>query len=812
LKRENMETLWQDLRFGVRILAKKPAFTAVAVLALALGIGANTAIFSVVNTILLTPLPYKEPDRLMMIWENQIIRGVERDTPSPANYIDWRDQNQSFENMAAFTGQSFNLVGVGDPERLEGQRVSSTLFPILGVEAIAGRVFLPEEDEPGNNNVALISQSLWQRRFNSDPGLIGRPLTLNGQSITVVGVIGTKHQFPHRETDVWVPIAFDSGEAARRGSHYLQVVGRLKPGVNRQQAHTDLNTIASRLEEQFPHTNSGTAVTVLPLHEQLVGDIRPALLILLGAVGFVLLIACANVANLLLAQAASRQKEISIRTALGASRFRVVRQLLTESIVLSAVGGAAGLLLAFWSIDLLSPLIPQNLSQVQGVSLDSRVLIFTLVILLMTGIIFGLAPALQASNPNLNETLKEGGRGTSGGLRQNRIRSLLVISEVALALVLLVGAGLMIRSFARLGGVNPGFQPENLLTMRVVLPDNKYATLEQRAAFYDQMIERVESLPGVESASVISWLPLRMIGGSNSFTIEGRPEPEPGQGPIASFRTISPNYFRTMGIPVMDGRALSERDTAGSTNVTVINQTMARRFWPDENPIGKRIKLGGARSQAPWLEIVGIVGDVKQAGLDLDTRPEMYRTYAQPSFFAPRDLVVRTTSNPLGLAGAVRSEIWAIDKDQPVSSVQTMENILADSIARSRFNMLLLGIFAGVAMVLSAVGIYGVMSYSVAQRTHEIGIRMALGAKPSHVLKLVVRQGMTLAAIGVAGGIVAALALTRLMTSLLFGVSATDPLTFTAISLTLVLVALAASYIPARRAAKVDPCEALRYE
>ena len=808
----SLETLWQDVRFGVRMLLKNPGFTIIAVIALALGIGANSAIFSVVNTVLLRPLPFKEPDRLVMVWEDATKHGYPRDTPAPANYVDWRDQNQVFEGMAAIADRSFNLTGIGEPERIDGWRVSASLFPLLGVEPQLGRSFLPEEDQAGGGRVVIMSQGLWQRRFGSDPTIIGKAVTLNGESYAVVGVMPQNFQFPSREGDLWVPIAFDSKEAGNRGGHFLKVLARMKPGVTLQQAQTEMKAIAARLQQQYPDSNTDLGAAVVPLHEQFVGDIKPALLILLGAVGFVLLIACANVANLLLARAAVRQKEITIRVALGASRSRLIRQFLTESILLAALGGVIGLLLSLWGINLLKAFIPENISQAKAITIDGRVLFFTLAVSLLTGLIFGLAPATQASKFNLNETLKEGGRDSAAGSRGNRIRGLLVIAEVAVSLILLIGAGLLINSFLRLRNVDPGFRAENLLTMKIVLPELKYPDRARRSAFYTELVRRIEALPGVKSAAVTTNLPLYSQGNSIGISIEGRPDPAPGQEQIVVTRIISPHYFQTMGITLLQGRQFNEQDKADTPIALVISEAMARKYWPGEDPIGKRVKPGSSASSNPWFTIVGVAKDVRQFELNADPKPQMYLPYTQAGFFAPRDLVVSTNGDPLSLASAVRKTVWEIDKDQPVSNISTMENVLSESIARQRFSMLLLGIFAALALALATVGIYGVMSYSVAQRTREIGIRMALGAQRSDVLKLVVGQGLKLVMIGVLIGLVIALVLTRVMSSLLFGVSATDPLTFTIISLVLISVAVLASYIPARRATRVDPMVALRYE
>lgn len=807
-----VKDLGQDLRYGFRTLLKNPGFTAIAIIALALGIGANSAIFSVVNSVLLRPLPYKDADRLVMVWEDASKHGYPRDTPAAANYVDWRNQNHVFEDMGAVADLSVNLTGVGDPERIEGSRANASVFSLLGLQPQLGRAFTPEEDQAGANNVVILSNRLWQRRFSGDASIIGKQITLNGQSYTVIGVMPQQFQFPSQDVELWVPMAFTAQQAASRGSHYLQVVARLKPGVSVAQAQAEMNTIATRLQQQYPQQNTDLGAVVVPMHEHVVGDIKPALLILLGAVGLVLLIACANVANLLLARAAVRQKEIAVRVAFGASRWRLIRQFLTESVLLAAIGGIFGLLLSIVGIKLLTRFIPPNISQVKAITVDARVLGFTLLVSLLTGVIFGLVPALQASMFNPNETLKEGGRDSSAGSRGNRIRGFLVIAEVAISLVLLIGAGLLINSFLRLRSVDPGFKSDNLLTMKVVLPNLKYPDLERRSAFYTNLIARVEALPGVKSAAVTTNLPLYRQGNSVGVEIEGRPAPPPGQEVIITTRVVSPKYLTTMGIPLLKGRQFGPEETAKMPGAVIISETMARRFWPGEDPIGKRLTPGRNAGPDDWFQIIGIAKDVRQFELNAEPKPQMYLPYVQADFFAPRDLVVKTDIDPIGLAATVRRAVWDIDKDQPVSDIRTMDEIASESVARQRFSMLLLAIFAAVALVLAAVGIYGVMSYSVTQRRSEIGIRMALGAQKSDVLKLTVGQGLKLVLIGVGVGLAGAFALTRLMASLLFGVGATDPGTFITISVVLISVALLANYIPARRATKVDPLAALRYE
>jgi putative ABC transport system permease protein len=805
-----MQTLWQDLRYGARMLLKKPGFTLIAVVTLALGIGANTAIFSVVNTVLLRPLPFKEPDRLVMIREMKLPQFPEFSV-SPGNFLDWKRQNTVFERLVSLRASSFNLIGAGDPEQVMGLRVTDGFFAMLGAQPQIGRVFLPEEDQPGRANVALLSNSLWQRRFGGDPKILNQTITLSGQSYTVIGVMPANFRFGGNP-DIWMPSAFTAQEAQSHGSHYISVVGQLRPGVTVDQARAEMIAIAGRLAAQYPGTNTGWSVKLMPLLEFVVRDIKPALLVLLVAVAFVLLIACANVANLLLARAAGRQREIAIRAALGAGRARIVRQLLTESVLLSAAGGAAGLLLAQLGTYLLLKLAPQDLPRMNDVSLDGRALAFTAAITLLTGLVFGLVPALQSSRPNLNETLKDAGRGSTEGGRGQLVRSALVTLEVASALALLVGAGLLIKSFWRLQKVAPGFNPDNALTLSVSLPRSKYPEENQQAAFFQQLLEKVSALPGVQAAGASHSIPL---DGDYvlAFKIQGRPPLPPGAGQSTNFYSVSADYFKAMGITLLHGRLFTERDAKDSPHVAVINETMAKNLFPDEDPVGKRITFdtGDDNPNPDWYEIVGVVGDVKQYGLDQATPLQTYEPYTQQTY-SYMTLVARTTVAPTNLTAAIRNAVLQIDKEQPIANVRTLDQILSTSIAQQRFSMLLLGVFAAVAMLLAAVGIYGVLSYSVTQRTHEVGIRMALGAGRRDVLRLLIGHGMLLTLIGVAAGLAAAFALTRLMSTLLFGVSPTDPATFGLIALLLVTVALLACWIPARRATKVDPMVALRNE
>ena len=810
-----MNTLLQDVRFSLRMLLKKPGFTFIVVLALALGIGANTAIFSVVNTILLRPLPYKNSDRLIWLRETNPSADIKEETLSPPNYMDWKTQSQSFEEMGAFASTRITLTsGSGEPERINASYVADGFFSVLGAEAKIGRTFTPEEDRPGSNRVIILSNGLFERRFGSDPNLIGNTITINGNPYTVVGVMPKEFVSPkpddRRPPEAWSPLAADYNQDHRRGD-YLSVIARLKPDVTVEQARAEMATITERLEQQYPDTNSGWSAIVMPLHERFVGDIRPALMVLLGAVCILLLIACANVANLLLARATARQKEIAIRTALGARRGRIIRQLLTESVMLSLTGGALGLLFAFWGVGVLTSLSPGSIPRVSEIGVDSRVLVFTLGVSLLTGIIFGLLPALQASNPNLNETLKEGGRSSAEGTRGGRLRNVLAVIEVASALFLLICAGLMAKSFLRLQDVNPGFDAQRVLTVGLFLPSTKYKEGPQVVAFYKELLSKAESLPGVVSAGTIDTLPLDVGGNVLGFAIEGRPPQQPGDDtPDAEHRVVSENYFRTMGIPLLRGRLFEEQDGPKAPQAIVINETMANRYFPNEDPIGKRINLGDPQS-SPWQTIVGIVRDTRHEALSAEPYSQMYAVHTQ----APRRslaLVVRTSGDPMSLVSAIRSRIADMDRDLPLSNTRTMGQILSESIMRPRFNMLLITIFAVVAMVLASVGIYGVISYSVSQRTHEIGVRIALGAQPRDIFKMVVGQGLKLALAGVSAGLAVAFVLTRVMVSLLYGVHATDPLTFVAIPAALTAIVIMASYIPARRATKVDPMISLRYE
>jgi putative ABC transport system permease protein len=812
-RRTNMiADLWQDLRFGARMLVKQPGFTLIAVLTLALGIGANTAIFSIVNAVLLRPLAYQEPARLVIVQE----RGEGGGTgfsPSYPNFVDWRAQQTAFASIAAVRGnESFNITGTGEPERLQGRLVSAEFLATLGIKPLVGRDFLAEEDRAGATPTVILSYGFWQRRFGNDPNIIGKQLTLNLQSYTVVGIMPAHFQYG-ADADVTVPFGLSTERFKNRGSDPgTDVVARMKPNVSQQQAEADLNLVAVQLEQQYPATNKGRRVLLTPLHESVVGNVRRPLLILLGAVGLVLLIACANVANLLLVRASARQKEMAVRVALGASRATLVRQLLTESALLAALGALLGILLAFLGTSLIAAQLPDGIPRLQEARVDAPVLLFTLTVSLLTGLLFGLFPALQASRPNLTEGLKEGERGSSGP--RQRLRSVLVVAEVVLTLMLLVGAGLLLQSFRRVLQVDTGFNARNLLAMRVSVRNSDG---QQVANFFEQLQQNVRSLPGVKSVAVSDGLPLGRDVNHPTFLIEGRPVTE--KKAFGQRYSVSPDYFQTMGIALIKGRLFTAEDNRDSPPVIVIDEALARQYFPNEDPLGKRLKQS-IGSDTPSLEIVGVVRHVEPYGLDrleAGAGPaQFYTNFNQtplPSLSRRTiNLLTRTEAEPLSLAAAVRGQVAALNKDQPIFNVRTMEQIVAQSVASRRFSMLLLTIFALVALALASLGIYGLLSYAVAQRAREIGVRMALGAQSGDVVKLVIGQGMKLVFIGVVIGLVASLALTRTMKTLLFGVSATDPVTFAAIALLLTFVALLACFVPARRATKVDPLVALRCE
>ena len=805
-----MDTLIQDLRYGIRTLLKNPGFTAVAAITLAVGIGANTAIFSVVNATLLRPLPYADPDRLSVVTIDRLEQG-RGFAVSKSDFLILKEQMQGFEKLAATTPDRLNLTGVQEPERVAALWVTADFFSILGVPPVLGRGFVADEDRPGKPPVAVVSHGLWQRHLSGDQGAIGRSITLNDQTYTVVGVMPKDFSFL-RGFDVWPVLQLTP--PTRRPPFFYRLVGRLKPGVGEPQLRVELAAMHDRVESAWPDPQkTGWAFEAEPLKEFITGATRPALLVLWAAVGCVLLIATANVANLLLSRGATREREIAVRAALGAPRRRLVRQLLTESLVLAGLGGGLGLVLALWGIDLLSALEPGTLPRMGEVRVDRGVLVFTSLLSLASGVLFGLAPALQVSRTRLNETLKEGGRAATETRGRQRLRGLLVVGQMALALMLLVAAGLMVKSFMRLQQVDPGFDSRGLLTVQLSLSKARYPDARQQAAFYARLLERTRSLPGVQAAGVSDSIPPDRLGILEMFDVEGQPVPTGQSLPLAEEVLIGTDYFRALGIPLLQGRPPAPQDNADAPPVAWINETMARRYFPGGDAVGKHIRAGGFGPDDPWITIAGVAGDVKYNGLAADRAPTIYVPYEQQAFWdGEMHLAVRSSSGPESLIAAVRREVQALDPGLPLASVKTGEELLASAVGRPRFQALLIGIFALVALLLAAVGIYGVISYSTAQRTHEIGLRMALGARSRDVLRLVLGQGMKLALLGTGLGVIGALSLTGLMKGLLFGVSATDPLTFALIAMLLAAVAILACYIPARRATRVDPMIALRCE
>ena len=814
-----MDTLLQDLRYSLRRLTKSPAFAAIVVLTLGLGIGANTAIFSAVNAILLRPLPYHEPGELVTIQHDYPSLDLKAPV-SATGFRDYQESGRSFESMGVQTGWAANLTGVGDPVRLQGSQVTGRYFSTLQVPAMLGRTIQPGEDSVGREHVVVLSYALWQRLFGSDPGVVGRSLSLNGETYQVIGVMPREFlDFFNRNVEIWRPVVFQMDQLTddQRTNEYLNLTARLKDGVRLEAAQQEMRSLADQLKQRYPDTYSQDwSLTVTSLGTLATGNIRPALLVLLGSVGFVLLIACANVANLLLSRAAARGKEIAIRSALGATRDRLVRQLLTESVILSLCGGVVGLVLAYWGVRSLVAINAGNLPRAEEIRVDGAVMLFTLFVSLLAGLLFGLAPALHVAKPNLQATLKEGGRGTAGDRSSHAVRRMLVVAEMALALTLLTGAGLLIKSFARLQGVDPGFVPEHLLTFNLALPDARYAENAQQIALFDRVLPAIRAIPGVRSVGMTSVMPFGGSWTTGSFEIEGYQTPENQPGPWGDIRMVSPDFFETLRIPVKRGRALNEQDRDGAPLVAVIDDEFVRRYYPKENPLGKRFTFGPPEGSADttareWIEIVGVVGHTKHEGLDAEARVQLYLPAAQ----VPRQLMavaVRTAGDPERYINLIREAVRSADPELPISAVRTMEELIEQSVGQRKLSMMLLSLFSGIALVLASIGIYGVMSYSVTQRSRELGVRIALGARQSDVLRLVLRQGMSLALVGIAIGLGAALLLTRLIQSQLFGVRASDPLTFVAVALLLGGTALIANLVPALRAMRVDPAVVLREE
>ena len=808
-----MNSLGRDLHHGVRLLGKAPGFSAVALATLALGMGATSAIFSVVDAVLLKALPFRDPQRLMVIWENNPAQNLKEIFVTPGEFLEWRNQSRAIEALAAISDVHVNLTGGPngpiDPEELRVERVSSSLFPLLGVQPKVGRAFSSEEDQPGRADYALLSHSLWQRRFGGDLSIAGKAIRLRDQSYTVVGVLPAGFSVLDSAVDIWIPLGLDPHDARAAGMRFLTVIARLKPGVGVDRTRTEMDMIGSRLEQANPAMARGWRPSLVPLREELVGNVRQALLVLMAAVGFLLAMACVNVANLLLARGAARQKEIAIRTALGAGRGRIVVQLFSESVLLALAGGALGLALARGVVALVARLGPASIPRLAEASIDARLFLFALGVSVATGVLFGIAPAIQGSGADLNAALREGGRGGTASRSGRMVRNVLVVVEVALAVVVLIGAGLLIRSFVRLRSADPGFQPSGLLTLRLPLAGGRNASPDRRIAFFQQVTDRVAALPGVRAVGAVNGLPLTGLGIGSTFAVDGRPAPAPEQRPMGLLRSVTPAYFRTMGIPLVAGRVFADSDTSQAPPAIIVNQTLARRFWPQGNPIGGRLVLD--QNNGRVAQIVGVVADVKPERIENQDWPTIYNPYAQVPV-TTMTMVVRTAQPPLSLASAVEREVHQLDPDQPVADMRPMEEVADRAIAGARFNTVLLGVFAEIAFLLAAVGIYGVISCDVSERTHEIGIRVALGAQPADVLKLILGHGARLALYGIAAGLAAAFALTRLLASMLYGVKPTDAYTFVAIPVLLGAVALAASYLPSRRALALDPVTALRHE
>ncbi|HUQ81167.1 MAG TPA: ABC transporter permease [Gemmatimonadaceae bacterium] len=804
----------QDIRYAARKLARTPAFTMIAAFTLALAIGATTAIFSVIDGVLLKPLPFRDPESVVRVTN---MRGGNRMPSSTPDFLDFRSQARSFSAMAGIDNQPMNLTGGTDPERVSAARVGATFWSLLGVQPALGRAFAPREDESSASRVVMLSEGLWKRRFGADPKILGKTISLDGNTYTVIGVAPARFSFPDRP-DVWVPLVFSTDDLnpENRGGHWMGIIGRLAPNVTARQAEAEMVTIARRLEQLYPNANTGMSAAVIPLQEYMVGDVRPALYVMLGAVAFVLLIACANVANLLLVRAASRESEMAVRTALGAGSWRIVRQLVTESVLLALIGGVAGTLLALWGVDLLLELAPSGLPRIEEVGVNGTVLMFTAGVTFLTGILFGAFPAIQAARSNVSGMLKDGVRGSSGGVASRRARNTLVMTEMALAVVLLVGAGLLIRSFSKLLAVDPGFRAERVMTFMIATPDAKYGQYPQRRAMVAELLERMKRVPGAQGSAVVTGLPLTNMMMRTGAHIVGTPPDKPAERKITDIAMVTPGYFATMGIPMTAGRDFNERDGSGAPVVAIVNQEFVKRYFPNENPIGKRIELGWEQDTAATGgnmtlggEIVGVVGNVKRRGLSQEIFPETYASYMQPTF-GNFSVVVRSTADPATVMAGIRAQVRELDRDLPLSGLQQLSELVSASVSRPRFYTTLLGVFAAIALVLAAVGIYGVISYAVSLRTRELGIRIALGATGRQVSRLVLQQGVSLAMAGVVLGGAGAYWLARLLGSLLFGVTAADPLTFVGVAGLLTAIAALACYIPARRAARVDPLLAMR--
>jgi putative ABC transport system permease protein len=808
-----LQDLLNDIRYSLRLFKRYPLFSGVIILSLSLGIGASTAVFSVLNAVLLRELPYSEPDRLVAVWEDNTTFGFPKNLTSPANYKDWATQNKSLEQLAAVRETSLNLTGDGRPEEAQVVMATPNLFTVLGVQPVLGRD-LTEEDDRARAKVALLSHGLWTRRFGGDPGVINKTIYLNDEAHTVIGVMPRGIDFPAQGTQIWIPASFTQADWARRTSHFLQVVGRLRPGVSLEQAQAEMKGVAENLKRTYPEANANSGIVLVGLKDDLVGDKRPVLLIMIAAIGFVLLIACSNTANLMLVRTARRQREIATRLALGANRWRLVRQMLTESLLLAIISGVIGLLIAPLSFSLLSIFVPAAIAGSTELKLDWVALVFTLAVSVLTALLFGTIPSLQSAGVSLLDTLKRGGSYSAIGGRSRVLQRALVVAEVSMACLLLVGAALMVQTYIRLRQVDLGFNPENVLTLRTPIAGVKYEQPAQRLAFFQEVLNRVRTVSGVESAGYISYLPLTTKGTSKGFLIEGQPPPGPGQMPVALFRIVSPGYFETLQIPLVRGRFFDHTD-GPTSQVAVINEAMAKKFWPNEDPVGRRFVLPGVNQQQQMMiNIVGLVRNVKETGADVDVRPAMYLNYLQftQANLIPADLAVRTSIDPASLTGAIQQQIWSVDPAQPVVAVRPMKEIVDTEVRDRKVNMWLLTIFAGVAILQAILGIYGVLANTVVQQTREIGVRMALGATPARVLRRVWGQGMLLVAIGILLGLGGAIALTRFISSLLYGVAASDPVTYVAVAVGLFITAAVAIYIPARQAMRINPVQALRME